>query len=125
MVLTNKPYPPPTYSVPGKPKAAFAVIPLETVLKRVCIVRVPHLPVGKPAKSGMGGSVKGRRCTDNRGPVFVLNDLVELPPDDLIPVVKEELVYMVRKHKGMTPSEGRELLCKMCIMDEEAEHKQS
>jgi len=117
---------PPTYRVPGKPKAAFGCIPLETVLQRVCIVRVPHLPVGKPAKSRRGASVsKGGRSTDNGGPGFVLNDLVELPPDDLIPVVKEELVDVVREQKGMTPLAAWELLCKICFMDEDAEHKRS
>ena len=127
MLITNTgtPYSP-ACRVPGKPSAAFGCIPLETVLQRVCIIRVPHLLVGKSAKSRRGASEsKGGRSTDDGGPSFVLNDLVGMPPDELIPAVREELVHVVRERKRMTPSGARELLNEICLRDEDAKHERS
>lgn len=95
----------------GKPASSFGCIPLETVIARVCIVRVPQAPAGK--RGGAASSVKpAAGGDDDRGSRFVLNDLVGVPPDDLLPVVREDVVEEL-KERGLRPSEMRAELSRL------------
>ncbi|EFJ42076.1 hypothetical protein VOLCADRAFT_107388 [Volvox carteri f. nagariensis] len=84
----------------GQPAASFGCIPLETVLQRVCIVRVPPKGKGAQAPSASGKGGKSRRVATGNS------------KDDLIPVVSEEVMDEVRPRKDLQPSAAREELTK-------------
>ncbi|GLI62856.1 hypothetical protein VaNZ11_005585 [Volvox africanus] len=85
------------YRKPGAPHASFGCIPLESVIERVCIVRTPRPIVGKRGASDMK-PVDPK--DDDKTSQFVLNNLVGPPPEELLPVVPDEVAEAVRE-EGM------------------------
>ncbi|GLI67085.1 hypothetical protein VaNZ11_011287 [Volvox africanus] len=81
---------------PGAPHASFGYIPLESVIERVCIVRTLRPIVGKRGASDMLVDPKD----DDKTSQFVLNNLVGPPPEELLPVVPDEVAEAVRE-EGM------------------------
>jgi hypothetical protein len=72
----------PACRVSGAPAASYDCVALDSVIARVCIVRIPRHLGGKRAKEP---------AEEDPVSQFVLNDLVGPPPADILPVVKEEL----------------------------------
>ena len=95
----------------GAPNDSFGCIPLESVIERVCIVRIPRRVVGKRGSAA---------CSDAKDPKdddsttrFVINSLVGPPPEELLPVVPDEVAEIVREErmqKRLRPSQASERL---------------
>jgi len=78
----------------GAPSYSFGCIPLESVIERVCIVRIPRKVVGK---RGCGGIKMIDPMDDDKTSRYLVNNLVGPPPEELIPVVPEDVAEIVRE----------------------------
>ncbi|GIL49624.1 hypothetical protein Vafri_5867 [Volvox africanus] len=100
----------------GVPADSYGCIPLETVIERVCIVRIPKQVAGKR------GSAAGTDARDDGITTrFVLNTLVGPPPEELLPVVPDEVAYSVRqerKEQGLRPSQASIKLAALMAAEE-------
>ena len=90
----------------GAPSDSFGCIPLESIIERLCIVRIPRKVLGK---RGSAGSETIDPKDDDKTTRFVVNTLVGPPPEELIPVVPddvEETVRDERREHKLRPSEA-------------------
>lgn len=78
----------------GAPSYSFGCIPLESIIERVCIVRIPQKVLGK---RGCAGTEMIDAKDDDKTSRFLVNNLVGPPPEELIPVVPDEVVQIVRE----------------------------
>ena len=79
----------------GAPGDSFGFIPLESVIERVCVVRIPRQVV---AKRGSAVSFDATDPKDDDSTTrFVVNNLVGPPPEELLPVVPDEVMETVRE----------------------------
>lgn len=76
---------------------------MESIIERVCIVRIPRKVVGKR------GSEMIDPKDDDKTTRFVVNTLVGPPPEDMIPVVPDDVAETVRDERReyrLRPSEA-------------------
>ncbi|GIM15903.1 hypothetical protein Vretimale_18636 [Volvox reticuliferus] len=104
---------------PGAPSESYGCIPLEAVcIERVCIVRIPRQVAGKRGSAGAAGTdARDDEITSQ----FVLNTLVGPPPEELLPVVPDEIADTVRqevKELGLCPSQASARLAAVMAAEE-------
>ena len=83
----------------GAPGDSFGFIPLESVIERVCVVRIPRQVV---AKRGSAVSFDATDPKDDDSTTrFVVNNLVGPPPEELLPVVPDEVMDSLRGDRAI------------------------